>query len=796
MSDCPTEPLDDLPRSASAGSAVLASGSWLGRYRIQGLIGRGGMGLVYRAEQHEPVRRSVAIKQALIDAMGAEDRLRFNLERQVLAAMRHPNIAQLLDAGATPDGAPWFAMELVEGQRLSDYATRRGLSAEQRLQLFLACCAGVEHAHRRGIVHCDLKPSNLMVSDVDGAPQVKVIDFGIARALGGPGGKPDSAGTPGYMSPEQADGVTDLDPRTDVYSLGVVLHELLSGITATAQDEAEPRPARRPLPRTPGTPVAALTTLRCAELEAIINRATQADRESRYDDVASLVADIQRWLAHRPVLAFSASTGYRLRCALRRHRTLAAVCLLSTLLIGALLLQLVQQYGELRRQRDAAEHSLALLLDLFRRADPYAHPGGSISVRQLLQESGGRIDRPQVPAEVRLRLLRSLAEVQANLELHDDAIASLLAAEAVAGQAGPEAATLIGLQLDRVLQEIFRGGWKEADGLLTAIESSLDGHEDASLRLRTALLRVDWLLYQDRYAEAAALLQRSEPELAAVNDPTLRYQWLRLSGRKAMEQGQHAEALPWLEQALREARQQWPDHDAQVMGLLTELAMARSRAGLHDEAIERYREIAAITEATFGGDSVSLGVDLDNLGVALRRRGGAGDLDEALALHARAERLFLDRLGEHSSYSATAASNLASALEESGAFERAAEHFALAEARMRAALGERHSLVGIVRHNRARALLASGRAAQALPLQSSAGELLLETLGAEHPRYAIWQVSQGLTLLELGDWEDALALAETAAPRLREAYGADSREFQRAESLLAATRARLRGADR
>jgi serine/threonine protein kinase/tetratricopeptide (TPR) repeat protein len=324
-----------------------------GRYSILRPLGEGGMGTVYLAEQLEPIRRSVALKVVKLGMDTAQVLARFNNERQALAMMDHPNIAQIFDAGATTKGRPYFVMEYIEGAPITRYCDHKRMITVERLALFLAVCRAVQHAHQKGVIHRDLKPSNVLVSEQDGAPVPKVIDFGIAKAT-------DKwaienslltqfgqiVGTPEYASPEQADTMTgEIDETSDVYSLGVLLYELLIGAvpfdTATLrnaglaemlriirEDEAPSLPRKLTSMGAAATDIAArrqtdpisLRRLVDGDLNSITMKALEKARERRYASVSDFVADIQRHLEHRPVLASPPSRLYRARKFLRRHR--------------------------------------------------------------------------------------------------------------------------------------------------------------------------------------------------------------------------------------------------------------------------------------------------------------------------------------------------------------------------------------------------------------------------------------------------------------------------------------------
>ncbi len=345
-------------------------GSRIGRYKLLRKIGEGGCGVVYEAEQEEPVRRRVALK---IIRVGMETRsviARFEAERQALALMDHPNIAHVYDAGATRHGPPYFVMELVRGVKITDYCDHHRLDTRQRLDLFVQTCHAIQHAHQKGVIHGDIKPSNIMVTLQDGVPVPKVIDFGVAKAaetslldrmfVTGDG---QLVGTPAYMSPEQADrGSTDVDTRSDIYSLGVLLYELLTGTTPLdmqelggagfdtmcrkLREEEPPRPSQRLKRLAPEVLAqrAAARRIHPAQLGAecrgdldwIVMKALEKDRRRRYETANGLGVDIQRYLGNEPVTARPPTRVYRLRKLVRRNRGvfIAAAAVLVTLVFG------------------------------------------------------------------------------------------------------------------------------------------------------------------------------------------------------------------------------------------------------------------------------------------------------------------------------------------------------------------------------------------------------------------------------------------------------------------------------
>jgi eukaryotic-like serine/threonine-protein kinase len=359
----------------------------IGPYRLIERIGEGAMGEVYLAEQTAPVLRRVAVKVIKPGMDSREVIARFEVERQTLALMSHPSIAHIIDAGTTDAGRPYFAMEYVPGIPLTKYCDHHRLTIDARLALFLRICDAVQHAHQKGVIHRDLKPGNLLVTDLDGHPTPKVIDFGIAKAVS-PGQQPSHAhtrighliGTPEYMSPEQAQlSPLDVDTRADVYSLGVVLHELLTGALPfkTTDPNATPAmlvqellthnpaaPSARVRVKTPGPQESAaqrrltqrqLAARLAGDLDWIVLKALEKDRNRRYGSPSELAADIRRHLADEPVIAGPPSTLYRMRKFAGRHRlalTLVSGLFVAAIGFGALM---AHQAHEIARQRDEAK---------------------------------------------------------------------------------------------------------------------------------------------------------------------------------------------------------------------------------------------------------------------------------------------------------------------------------------------------------------------------------------------------------------------------------------------------------
>jgi tetratricopeptide (TPR) repeat protein len=632
---------DDLTRAAFREGDGNQS---IGPYRLLQRIGAGGMGEVWLAEQTRPISRHVAIK-IIKPGMDSEQVVkRFQAERQALALMSHPCIAHVYEAGTTPQGRPFFAMEYIRGESITDYGTRHRLPIRERIELFLHVCDAVQHAHQKGIIHRDLKPSNILVTVRDDRPVPKIIDFGVAKATTQALG--DGAffteigalvGTPEYMSPEQVDtGALDVDTRSDVYALGVVLYELLTGTRPfdrlTLRDrsiEEVRRTIRESDPQRPSTRVAALPDPKAkfpdvaapatskelrGDLDWITMRALEKDRTRRYGSASDLAEDLRRHLDNQPVVAGPPGTAYRAAKFVRRHRAGVAAASLIALLLVVFSAAMALQAGRISRERDranrAAQSALAtsnFLVGLFRQTDPSVTQGGGLTAREMLDRGLGKIEELRDEPVVQSRLQHTLGAVYTSLALYQSAAPLLESAHATQRRVlGPRDDETLATLFDLAELRYAEGHFKDAEALYREVDESRRAVRGPEARetLEAEMAVGSALMQQGRHTESERILSQAlqtQERLLGAEDP------LTVNTRNELavcyyQQSRYAESLPLAEQTLRAVRKSMGDNAPRTLISLGNVGDTMSRLG-------RFQEAEAILLRAVEGQTRVLGKD-------------------------------------------------------------------------------------------------------------------------------------------------------------------------------------------
>ena len=664
------ESLPAVPLATAADGE--GAGTVIGRYKLLQTIGEGGFGIVYMAEQTEPVVRKVALKVIKLGMDTREVVARFEAERQALALMDHPNIARVFDGGATQEGRPFFVMELVRGVSITEYCDKNNLSTRERLSLFLSVCNAVQHAHQKGIIHRDLKPSNVMVTLHDGKPMPKVIDFGVAKAMHSRLTEKTLftqyqrfIGTPAYMSPEQAElSALDVDTRTDIYSLGVVLYELLTGTTPFDPTELfsrglgeVQRVIREEEPQRPSVRISTsadatiatrrqenlpgLSRLLRGDLDWIVMKALEKERGRRYGTAAELAADLERYLEHEPVLAGPPSAVYRTRKFLTRNRvgvTAGALVLLALVggTVGTTLgmIEAGTQRDEAVASRRDAEEMLDFLIDTFALTDPEVALDPKASVQALLASAAGRLqgfeDQPHAEARLRSTIgrayeslgqnelaepqLRRAAELFDSLDDVDGALHhhTLWALTNVLFRLEREDAFGAANRSLTVGHEFIRAtdaGLADAlDRLVTFVADAAHGNEDEPIDKLHELLR-------DCVRRAEASLPAGHPAWYVVSTTYMScayHLWYT---------PHEAHSVPILEETLAVQRRELPANHPDTGETMGQLVGVLNRLGRPKEAEERIVEAVALMQEVYGDDNFHVALARSMLGANLAEQG-------------------------------------------------------------------------------------------------------------------------------------------------------------------------------
>ncbi|HET7904645.1 MAG TPA: serine/threonine-protein kinase, partial [Candidatus Eisenbacteria bacterium] len=646
----------EVLRLAGARAEITSGGvREIGSYRLLEVIGSGGMGVVYRAEQREPIRREVALKVLGGGLTSGRIAQRFAAEQRALSLMDHPGIARILDAGGDETGTPYIVMELVQGVPITDYCRTARPDRATLLRLFVSVCRAVQHAHQKGIVHRDLKPSNILVVEVDGAPTAKIIDFGIARILEPvEGGRPPTLltgegqvlGTLEYMSPEQASGrVRDIDTRTDVYSLGAVLYEMLTGslpydLSGKSVPEAVSVIGREP-------PLPFRQTRGGAkhlpeDLETITMKALEKEPGRRYGGVGLLAEDIERYLRAEPVAARRPSTLYQLRTLVRRHRT--AVALSGSVMAGLAIFGIsmaILYAGQLRERQRAEEEAekARLVTEFLQETFAAASPedlGRGATVVQVLDRAVGRLDRsfrnePSLAAALRNTLgetVRALGDpvraeslitlaLAERLRLHGDRHPDVFASRYSLAEVAENRGDFT--RADSIVADALRRRGAEA--------GDVERRDVLRLRGRCAVA-LEPPAAESLLEAAYELTVRLHPEDEASIGGLLVER-----GQAAMTNERFTRADSLLRAALKLlTHARGPDHPA-TLGALSNLASCLGWLGRHDEMIVVSRDNLERAVRTFGEDHPETAVARNNLAAHLT---GIDRFREALPLYEQA----------------------------------------------------------------------------------------------------------------------------------------------------------------
>jgi serine/threonine protein kinase len=693
--------VDSAPGDAAGGPSAEVSGSVIGPYTLLQKLGEGGMGAVWVAEQHQPVKRRVALKVIKPGMDSAQVLRRFEIERQALALMDHTNIAKVFDAGATPEGRPYIAMELVPGVPITRYCDELNLPIHERLELFVPVCRAIQHAHQKGVIHRDLKPSNVLVCMQDGRPVPKVIDFGVAKALNQRLTEETVftefgavVGTLEYMAPEQAEmSPLGVDTRADVYSLGVLLYELLTSTTPLERprlrqaalvevlriikEEEPPRPSTRlsaskhslasVAARRRTEPGRLMKEVR-GELDWIVMKCLEKDRTRRYETALGLARDVERYLADEPVTACPPSAAYRLRKFARKHRAGLAAAAAFAVLLAA---------------------------------------GAAVGTWQAVRATA---------AEARAR--RSEAQALAERDETEQA-----RQEAVSRAAEARAASMAEKQA-RELAERRLAHLEKANDLLAAIfhdvnprDLSRRGEDDADPNLRERLGR--------RLEEAAAQLGR-----AGIDDPKALARLQGTLGISLCNLGRPGPAVALLRQAYATRKDLLGPDDPETLASMLELVTAYHLGGQRDQALPLAEEALARSKARFGPDDPRTLASMNNLALVYR---DTGMPDQAVHLLQEIREMQKGRPDTDDARVLMTQHNLANAYLAAGQPDQAIPLLEETLARRKVKHGPDHFATLRTEESLGRAYLAAHRLDEALPLLEEAARKQEIKLGLGHP---------------------------------------------------------------
>jgi eukaryotic-like serine/threonine-protein kinase len=783
MPNDPQDPSDlDPNRTLSTDGQSAAAAGQIGSYQLLQMLGEGGMGEVWLGEQKTPIHRTVALKLIKPGMDTKAVVARFESERQALALMDHPNIAQVYDAGATPEGRPYFVMEHVPGLPITEYCDKHRLTMKERLELFMQVCDGVQHAHQKAIIHRDLKPSNVLVTELDGKAVPKIIDFGLVKAMGQR--LTDKTmftelgvlvGTPEYMSPEQADQrEQNIDTRTDVYSLGVILYELLVGalpfdaktlrdaglaeILRVIREEEPPKPSTKI--RSMGDACTATAAKRReeprsfarhlqGELDWITLKALEKDRLRRYGTASELSADLSRYLHDEPVVAGPATAAYQIRKYAIRHRFgLVAAGAVLVLLAGFVVVKAYELHrirlerdranGErdrANRERDRANRITDFMTNMFKVSDPSEAKGNSITAREILDKSSAEIDTKLAKdPELRAKMMYVMGDVYNRLGIYQ------------------RAQTLHQHAL-QIQQQILGPANRDT------IESMISYAGD---------------LYQEgRYAEAEDLerktLDLERRTLGPENPDTLKS--MSNLAITLGEEGRYAEAEKLDREALDgRSRVLGPEH-RDTLASMSNLADLLNYEGHFAEAEKLDRQSVDTSSRVLGPEDPDTLMSIYNLANVLLQEGRFADAEklyrQTLVLEGRV-------LGPEHHETLRAMSSLAADLNAEGRYAEAEKLFRQTLDIQSRVLSPEHPDTVISMNNLANVLLQEGRYAEAENLYRKALDIQRRVLGPEHRNTLQFVCNLGSVLYAEGRYAEAKKKYQEAFDNQCRLLGQDS----------------------
>jgi eukaryotic-like serine/threonine-protein kinase len=837
----PPAPVQEAAAAATIVSpsraAAEAPGQMIGRYKLLQLIGEGGFGSVWMAEQKEPVKRRVALKIIKLGMDTKQVVARFEAERQALAMMDHPNIARVLDAGATDVGRPFFVMELVKGVPILEYCDTEKLDTAKRLELFVDVCNAIQHAHQKGIIHRDIKPSNILVTLHDGKPVPKVIDFGIAKATSSEltdktlfTQHRQMIGTPAYMSPEQAEmSGLDIDTRSDIYSLGVLLYELLTGTTPFSNDElmskgfAEMmRIIRDVEPHKPSTRLSTmgetitrtaqlrhvepgrLSSILKGDLDWIVMKCLEKDRQRRYDTANGLGMDIQRHLAGEAVLAAPPSRVYRLRKGIRRNKAAftAAAVVGVALLLGVVgtswgMVNALQQ-REIARGAQRAESQQRLDAERAREAEAAQRLLAEESERRAIEAAAlAQREAERAEAEAQLAL-----EAQAREQARAEELEQV--ADFQAGQLSEIDPSLMGVRMRASIIEKRRAALagrgrdaQEIEAAAQELDQSLQGVNFTNIALETLeenifdrALKVIDEKFTDQPLIRAYLLQtvastlwelgllhrvtELQVEALEIHRRILgdehRYTLTSLNdmGVLLSSQGRRAEAEPYYREALETRRRILGDEHPDTLNLINNIGVLLLAESRFTEAELYLREAVDGRRRTLGDEHSDTLLSIHDMGALLRGMGRYAEAEAYLREALEARRRIL---GNEHPQTLSTLNSMGVLLSNQGKLSEAEAYHREALGGYRRTLGDEHPDTLNSINNMGVLLSSQGKLAEAEPYHREALEARRRILGDEHPSTLVSINNMGTLLRHLGRYAEAEAHLRETLEKYRRTLG-------------------------